>query len=211
VEFRINHISKSFKDEENVNEQLFNESNLCFISFLIQESLCIFFWFRHVVANEVKCKGQQEDMISLSTSNGCSGEKGALGIPASSSLTDGGVCIPQGSPPNTLVRNVSTSDSSNIHRNGSSSPDVLQKNILSGPVDGWKDGTVANQQSRSMDKSTETGNAALLYFEAMLGTLKRTKENIGRATRIAIDCAKLGFATKVISFFNPYFLPYAYL
>ncbi|MCH96437.1 HUA2-like protein 3-like, partial [Trifolium medium] len=135
-------------------------------------------------------------MISLSTSNGCSGEKGALGIPASSSLTDGGVCIPQGSTPNTLVRNVSTSDSSNIHQNGSCSPDVLQKNILSGPVDEGKDGAVANQQSRSMDKSTEAGNAALLYFEAMLGTLKRTKENIGRATRIAIDCAKFGFATK---------------
>ncbi|MCH98701.1 HUA2-like protein 3-like, partial [Trifolium medium] len=100
------------------------------------------------------------------------------------------------STPNTLVRNVSTSDSSNIHQNGSCSPDVLQKNILSGPVDEGKDGAVANQQSRSMDKSTEAGNAALLYFEAMLGTLKRTKENIGRATRIAIDCAKFGFATK---------------
>ena len=49
-----------------------------------------------------------------------------------------------------------------------------------------------------MGKSTEAGRAALLYFEAMLGTLTRTKESIGRATRIAIDCAKFGIADKVI-------------
>jgi len=162
---------------------------------LIQESLCIFFRFRHVVVEEVKFERQQEDMISLSISNDCSGEKGGLGIPASS---DGGVCLPQGSPPNTSVRHISTSDSSNIHQNGSCSPDVLQKNILSGPIDGQKDGTEANQQPRSMGKSTEAGDAALLYFEAMLATLTRTKETIGRATRIAIDCAKFGIATKVI-------------
>lgn len=39
--------------------------------------------------------------------------------------------------------------------------------------------------------------AALSSFEAVLGTLTRTKESIGRATRIAIDCAKFGYATKV--------------
>jgi len=165
---------------------------------LIQESLCIFFRFRHVVVEEVKFERQQEDMISLSIYNDCSGEKGGLGIPVSSSMTDGGVCLPQGSPPNTSVRHISTSDSSNIHQNGSCSPDVLQKNILSCPIDGRKDGAEANQQPRSMGKSTEAGDAALLYFEAMLATLTRTKETIGRATRIAIDCAKFGIATKVI-------------
>ncbi|WVZ07978.1 hypothetical protein V8G54_021324 [Vigna mungo] len=81
--------------------------------------------------------------------------------------------------------------SSNILQNGSCSPDVHQKNTLSGPTDGWKDGIVANERSRSVGKSTEAGDAALLYFEAMLGTLTRTKESIGRATRIAIDCAKM--------------------
>ncbi|CAI8614164.1 unnamed protein product [Vicia faba] len=152
---------------------------------------------KHEVVKEVKFKKQEDDMISLSISDG-SRENGVLGIRASSSLTDGGVFLPQGSPPNTSVRNVSTSDSSNIHQNGSCSPDGLQKSILSGSVDGWKVGAVANQQSRSIDKSTEAGHAALLYFEAVLVTLKRTKESIGRATRIAIDCAKFGIATKVV-------------
>ncbi|XP_027353414.1 protein HUA2-LIKE 2-like [Abrus precatorius] len=154
----------------------------------------------HEVVKEVKSKGQEEDMNSVSISNDYSGEKGNLGILSSPSLTDGRVCLPQGSPPNTSVCNISTSDSSNILQNGSCSPDVHQKNDLSAPVDGWKDasGTVAIHQSRSVGKSTEAGDAALLYFEAMLGTLTRTKESIGRATRIAIDCGKFGIATKVV-------------
>ncbi|CAK8543441.1 unnamed protein product [Lathyrus sativus] len=152
---------------------------------------------KHVVGKEVKFKKQEEGMTSLSISD-CSRENSVLGIRASSSLTDGGVCLPQGSTPNTSVRNVSTSDSSNIHQNGSCSPDGLQKSILSGSIDGYKVGAVANQRSRSIDKSTETGHAALLYFEAVLVTLKRTKESIGRATHIAIDCAKFGIATKVV-------------
>ncbi|KAL1550201.1 protein HUA2-LIKE 2-like [Salvia divinorum] len=35
-------------------------------------------------------------------------------------------------------------------------------------------------------------------LEAAIRSLTRTKESIGRATRVAIDCAKLGFATKVV-------------
>ncbi|KAJ1405114.1 RNA polymerase II-binding domain [Sesbania bispinosa] len=153
-----------------------------------------------VVVKEIKCKGPEEDMNSVSTSDNCLGEKGNLAIRSSPSLTDGGDCVPQGSPPNTSVCNVSTSDSSNILQNGSCSPDVHlhQKQTSSGPVDGSKNGHVATQQSRSMGKSTEAGRAALLYFEAMLGTLTRTKESIGRATRIAIDCAKFGIAAKVM-------------
>ena len=159
----------------------------------------LLFLFRHKVIKEVKFKGQEEDMNSVSISNDYSGEKGNLGIVSSPSLTDGRVCLPPGSPPNTTsVCNISTSDSSNILQNGSCSPDVHQKNTLSVPTDGWKDGIVANDRSRSVGKSTEAGDAALLYFEAMLGTLTRTKESIGRATRIAIDCAKFGIATKVM-------------
>ncbi|RDY00116.1 Protein HUA2-LIKE 3, partial [Mucuna pruriens] len=152
------------------------------------------------VVKEVKCKGPDEDVNYVSASDDCLGEKGISDIRSSPSLTDGGDCIPQGSPPTTSVCNVSTSDSSNILHNGSCSPDVHlhQKQTLSGPVDGSKDGYVATQQSRYTGKSTEAGRAALLYFEAMLGTLTRTKESIGRATRIAIDCAKFGIAAKVM-------------
>ena len=143
-------------------------------------------------------------MNSVSTSDDCLGDKGISDIRSSPSLTDGGDCIPQGSPPTTSVCNVSTSDSSNILHNGSCSPDVhlQQKQTLSEPFDGCKDGYVATQQSRCIGKPTEAGRAALLYFEAMLGTLTRTKESIGRATRIAIDCAKFGIADKVICFFK---------
>ncbi|CAN8252068.1 unnamed protein product [Cochlearia groenlandica] len=35
-------------------------------------------------------------------------------------------------------------------------------------------------------------------FEGMLETLSRTKESIGRATRLAIDCAKYGIASEVV-------------
>jgi len=161
----------------------------------------LLFLFRHEVVKEVKFKGQEEDMNSVSISNDYSGEKGNLVILSSPSLTDGRVFLPLGSPPNTSVCNISTSDSSNILQNGSCSPDVHQKNTLSGPTDGWKDGIVENEQSRSEGKSTEAGDAALLYFEATLRTLKRTKESIGRATRIAIDCAKFGIATKVMRWY----------
>ncbi|RYR51533.1 hypothetical protein Ahy_A06g026549 isoform A [Arachis hypogaea] len=152
----------------------------------------------HEAVRGVEIKGQEEYMNLTSISNGCLGENGTLCIQSSPSLTGGGGCVPQGSPPNTSVCNVSTSDSSNILQNGSCSPDVHQKNTSSGPIDGWKDGSVANQQSRLTGKSTDAGNAALLYFEAMLGTLTRTKESIGRATRIAMDCAKFGIAAKVM-------------
>ncbi|XP_019444502.1 PREDICTED: protein HUA2-LIKE 3-like isoform X2 [Lupinus angustifolius] len=138
------------------------------------------------VVKEVIFKGQKEDRSSVSISNDCSGEKGNLGIQS------------QGSPPNTSVCNVSTSNSSNILQNRSCSPDVHQKQTLSGPVDGWKDDFVENQGVRLMGKSAEARHAALVYFEAMLGTLTRTKESIGRATRIAIDCAKFGIAAKIL-------------
>ncbi|XP_011625693.1 protein HUA2-LIKE 2 isoform X2 [Amborella trichopoda] len=41
-------------------------------------------------------------------------------------------------------------------------------------------------------------NMALKSFEDMLGSLTRTKESIGRATRLAIDCAKFGIAGEVV-------------
>lgn len=41
-------------------------------------------------------------------------------------------------------------------------------------------------------------HAALSSFEAMLGNLTRTKDSIGRATRVAIECAKFGVGPKVL-------------
>jgi hypothetical protein len=44
-------------------------------------------------------------------------------------------------------------------------------------------------------------------FEGMIETLSRTKESIGRATRLAIDCAKYGIANEVglLSFYHVIF------
>ena len=39
--------------------------------------------------------------------------------------------------------------------------------------------------------------AALASLELTLGSLTRTKESIGRATRIAVDCVKFGCASEV--------------
>ena len=47
-------------------------------------------------------------------------------------------------------------------------------------------------------------------FEGMIETLSRTKESIGRATRLAIDCAKYGIANEVIDYVNIIFAKLLY-
>ncbi|KAB5548012.1 hypothetical protein DKX38_011418 [Salix brachista] len=49
----------------------------------------------------------------------------------------------------------------------------------------------------SLSGGTE-GAVARDAFEGMIETLSRTKESIGRATRLAIDCAKYGIASEVV-------------
>ncbi|KAJ6419626.1 hypothetical protein OIU84_029693 [Salix udensis] len=49
----------------------------------------------------------------------------------------------------------------------------------------------------SLSGGTE-GAVARDAFEGMIETLSRTKESIGRATRLAIDCAKYGIANEVV-------------
>ncbi|KAL1547279.1 protein HUA2-LIKE 3-like isoform X2 [Salvia divinorum] len=98
---------------------------------------------------------------------------------STSSLTDGADGA-KASPPSYSLCNLGSLDSNNEH-NSSSSTDVplhLKKTKLAG-------------------KCTSKGES-LSSFQANIRSLTRTKESIGRATRIAIDCAKLGFATKVV-------------
>lgn len=52
----------------------------------------------------------------------------------------------------------------------------------------------------SLSGGTEAG-VARDAFEGMIETLSRTKESIGRATRLAIDCAKYGIANEVSSYY----------
>lgn len=111
------------------------------------------------------------------------GDKAVSTTLSSSSLTDGMDSFARASTPNTLTCNMSTVDSSMHLSIGSSSP--LPRQLHDKPRTGGK------------LSSRGEANAALGSFEATLGILTRTKESIGRATRVALDCAKFGVASKV--------------
>lgn len=102
---------------------------------------------------------------------------------STSSLTDGADGA-KASPPSSSGCNLGSLDNNNEHYSSSSTdaPLHLEKTKLAG-------------------KSTSKGES-LSSFQAIIRSLTRTKESIGRATRIAIDCAKLGFATKVDFSYN---------
>lgn len=58
----------------------------------------------------------------------------------------------------------------------------------------------ANSGQMATGSSLSGGTEAAVArdsFEGMIETLSRTKESIGRATRLAIDCAKYGIANEV--------------
>lgn len=56
----------------------------------------------------------------------------------------------------------------------------------------------SSQRQKSSGKwANIEANSVRKSFECMLGTLSRAKESIGRATRLAIDCAKHGIAAEV--------------
>lgn len=58
-------------------------------------------------------------------------------------------------------------------------------------------GSVQRAPGGSLSGGTEAA-VARDAFEGMIETLSRTKESIGRATRLAIDCAKYGIANEVL-------------
>lgn len=58
----------------------------------------------------------------------------------------------------------------------------------------------ASSDSKPAGSSPSGGTDAAVArdaFEGMIETLSRTKESIGRATRLAIDCAKYGISSEV--------------
>ncbi|KAK9139619.1 hypothetical protein Scep_009300 [Stephania cephalantha] len=52
--------------------------------------------------------------------------------------------------------------------------------------------------------SKAEANAVKKSFQSMLGSLSRTKESIGRATRLALDCARYGIAGEVVEILARY-------
>ena len=153
---------------------------------------------RSEVVTEVVNKQMQKEPSSVCFPNGHVGD--GVGIHSSPSVTDGGNSLAQASPHNASSGHVSTSDNSSfIQNNGSCSPDVhLHHKITSNTLldEEGKSESMVSQRPKSVGKYAEL-NAALTSFEAILGSLTRTKESIGRATRVAIECAKLGVSSKV--------------
>ncbi|XP_043720956.1 protein HUA2-LIKE 3-like [Telopea speciosissima] len=87
--------------------------------------------------------------------------------------------------------------------NSAGSPDVLPhhkktEHLLDVEGKGKFESTVSRQKSFGKWSVHAEANAARKSFELMLETLSRTKESIGRATRLAIDCAKYGIAFEVV-------------
>ena len=89
---------------------------------------------------------------------------------------------------------VSISDRRSLLQNNSYSPNYHKRSLgtLSEEV------KLESPVSLKLKPKDVEARAALSSFEAMLGNLTRTKDSIGRATRVAIECAKFGFGPKVI-------------
>ncbi|KAK6160527.1 hypothetical protein DH2020_003908 [Rehmannia glutinosa] len=90
----------------------------------------------------------------------------------------------QGLHPTSPCSNVHQFSSSNHHEN----EELEERRVSSG-----------HQGSGSFLSGGTEAAVARDAFEGMIETLSRTKESIGRATRLAIDCAKYGIANEVDS------------
>ncbi|GLU03495.1 hypothetical protein SLE2022_206910 [Rubroshorea leprosula] len=157
------------------------------------------------VMEDVQHKGRQKNGSSGLIYDDHLSDKDALGSQFSPPSTDGVDSAARVSPLNTSICHISTSESANISQdNGCCSPNVRciqNKNLsVSTASDEGKTESAAFDRPRSVSKCNnyQEVHAALLSFENMLGTLTRAKESILRATRIAIDCAKLGVSAKVV-------------
>ncbi|CAN1130806.1 Protein HUA2-LIKE 3 [Linum perenne] len=144
----------------------------------------------------------QREASSITFSNGhCSGKDGLAVQPATEQAIEKSSAGM--SPVTTSVCHMSTSESVNFNQNSdSSSPntDSNERRFLgSTPTGEEKIDSVAPQRPKSVGRySNAEVHAALSSFEGMLGLLTRTKENISRATRLAMDCSKLGATGKVM-------------
>ncbi|XP_026453914.1 protein HUA2-LIKE 2-like [Papaver somniferum] len=107
-------------------------------------------------------------------------------------------------PHNSSICHLLTLDNHNNHllHNGSGSPEVpphckKPSHVLEMDKEGKMEPVVSNGQLLSKGNACETSSARKL-FEGFLGTLSRTKDSIGKATRLAIDCIKCGIAGEVV-------------
>lgn len=78
-------------------------------------------------------------------------------------------------------------------------PSASRNQLDTEEIEDRRVGSVQRGLGGSLSGGTEAA-VARDAFEGMIETLSRTKESIGRATRLAIDCAKYGIANEVCSF-----------
>ncbi|KAG2701793.1 hypothetical protein I3760_06G060100 [Carya illinoinensis] len=93
----------------------------------------------------------------------------------------------QGLQSHTILDSPSNHGRQSASRNQLDIEDIDERRVSSGPT------TAGGSLSCGTDAAV-----ARDAFEGMIETLSRTKESIGRATRLAIDCAKYGIATEVV-------------
>ncbi|XP_043812899.1 protein HUA2-LIKE 2 isoform X3 [Manihot esculenta] len=148
---------------------------------------------------KVEYEKKQEKTNYASISNDHLNERASHSSPMPA---DGVELLAQTSPPTTSTCHVSTSESANFIQNSQcSSPNRCHQKTVCTSINEEKMESVAVlQHTKSVGKWSNyaEAQAVLSSFERMLGSLTRTKESIGRATRIAIDCAKFGLSTKVV-------------
>ncbi|XP_057780454.1 protein HUA2-LIKE 3-like [Salvia miltiorrhiza] len=107
-------------------------------------------------------------------------EDGVVSVAQSSThVTDRTESVTKSSPPSSSLCYISSSDSY-VEKRGSCGNAQL------------------HPEKAKLGVKSSNKVELLSSLEAVIRSLTRTKESIGRATRIAIDCAKLGFASKVV-------------
>ncbi|KAG8663415.1 protein HUA2-LIKE 2 isoform X1 [Manihot esculenta] len=154
-------------------------------------------------AKGVKFEQRQKHTSYASVSDDHLGERHVLVAQSSPVPADGNgtESSAQTSPTTTSICHVSTSESANFIQNSQcSSPNHLhQKTTVCTSID-EKIESVMAQRPKSVGKWSNyaEAHASLSSFEGIIRSLTRTKESIGRATRIAIDCAKFGVSAKVV-------------
>lgn len=158
------------------------------------------FFFRLDESKETEYDHRQKDASYVSMSSDHLGKKYVL-VTQSSQVPADAVESPIQMSPTTTSQHISTAESANfIQNSGGSSPNHSQQKItVSATIDEEKLDSAVPQRPKAAGKLSTyaVAHVALSSFEEILGSLTRTKESIGRATRIAIDCAKFGVSSKV--------------
>ncbi|XP_019056720.1 PREDICTED: protein HUA2-LIKE 2-like [Tarenaya hassleriana] len=139
-------------------------------------------------------KEQIQSVNSVSLSENISSEKMDL---SPANIADSPA---RGTPHSNSVCHISTAESANVmQNNGSCSPNVhFSEKKISGDPSVNAEEQIETRVSQGHKFVGSDMHSALESFESALGSLVRTKESIGRATRLAVDLVKFGVSAKAM-------------